>query len=180
MFLLRRRRVSFVGRRRVFVASPSSSVVRLPVRFFLSFFRESCILFAWQAPRWFGSMALPAMVVVTIVDVPSTCRGPFQTGPHVFPSPPRSFSQVGKLVGWASVPRTSLQPSLEIGACTEGFGFVFFFPALLLASHGSFHLHPFSPATPFLRPTTALLMGRLFPGRISARVNGVELVLLKG
>ena len=95
------------------------------------------------------------------------------------PCRPGLFSQVCEWTRLGSGPPVSNSIRF-IGILTDGFGFVFFLAALLLASHDSFHLHPFSPATPFLRHTTALLMGRLFPGRISARVNGVELVLLKG
>ena len=81
------------------------------------------------------------------------------------PCRPGLFSQVCEWTRLGSGPPVSNSIRF-IGILTDGFGFVFFLAALLLASHGSFplHLSPFSLATTFLRPTTALLMGRLFPG----------------
>ena len=70
-----------------------------------------------------------------------------------FPHRPGLFSQVGKLFGWAFFgPPFSLETSLEKGACTEGFGFVFFLAALLLASHGFSTLTPSLPRLPSFAP----------------------------
>ena len=83
------------------------------------------------------------------------------------------FRQVGASDGWAPAPRLTLAYPALLGACLID-------PALLLASLASFHLNPLSPATPFLRPTTALLRAGSSRVGLQPHDNGVGVGLLKG
>ena len=65
---------------------------------------------------------------------------------------PVSSVRLGSCSAGLFGPPFSLQTSLEKGACTEGFGFVFFLAALLLASHGFSTLTLSLPRLPSFAP----------------------------